>query len=184
MNPKATIKGSGNTIIEGNNNSINVTHYHKEPKVQKVVEDHQYNPDIHLTTGQQSKIKEFIKNTHEMMQDCVPKDEIVSRNLYTFINKRFRAPKYSLILQTHFGDVMRQLIIQRSIYRKRLMHIDASRFKEYTIKFINVRWKNMRPNEDINEFASIKLNKKVTDMHKLSVNDLDTLYNMVFSLKK
>jgi hypothetical protein len=38
--------------------------------------------------------------------------------------------------------------------------------------------------EDLLEFASIKLRKNVTDLEKLSVNDLDTLYNRVFGLKK
>lgn len=43
-------------------------------KIQKVVEDHQYNPAIHILPEQQQKIQEFVEDIAKMMENCGSKE--------------------------------------------------------------------------------------------------------------
>ena len=74
--------------------------------------------------------------------------------------------------------------MERAKFRKQLRSLNVTKFKEYTIDAIIKVWCMIRIDWDILDFASKKLNKKVTSLEKLSANDIDTLYNKVMYQKQ
>lgn len=173
--------GDNNINIDGNNNSIQINRYEKE-KIKTVVQDHQHNVDIHLTTEQQFQLKEIIQNTADMMNGI---DGInYYAKMFSGLNKKYKVPKYSLIKQIYFLEAKQYLKTQKNIYRRKLKSYSATKFKEQTIPLIIIRWKYLgRTEESLPIFASEKLNKSVYDIKKLSANDLDILYSRVYSIK-
>jgi hypothetical protein len=69
-------------------------------------------------------------------------------------------------------------------FRKQLRLLKPVKFKEYAIDAIIRVWYMIKIDQDILDFASKKLNKKVTSLEKLSANDIDTLYNRVMYQKQ
>ncbi|MDR0408670.1 MAG: hypothetical protein LBH45_07140 [Campylobacteraceae bacterium] len=172
--------GDNNISIDGNNNNVNVNNYQAE-KIIRIVDDHQYNPDTHISPSQQLKITEIVSETSEMMKGC--DENNYSAKMYKSLYNKYLIPKYTLLPKESFAEAIDFLKRQKAIYRKNLKVLNATRFKEYTAPIIETIWNIRHKNEDLLEFASLKLNKKVHNIRKLSVNDLDTLYNRVKSKK-
>lgn len=68
------VNGSNNNQIIGTN--IHINHYTltDKPKIKKVVEDHQYDANIHISPEQQQKIQEFVEEIAKMMESCGSKE--------------------------------------------------------------------------------------------------------------
>lgn len=181
MNLNRQNNGDSNINIDGNNNTVQINHY-ENTKPKRVVEDHQHNSEIHLTTDQQYQLKTIIQEIADMMNGI---DGInYYAKIFSGLNKKYRVPKYSLINQEFFSEAKQYLKTQKNIYRKKLKSYSATRFKELTIPLIIIRWKYLGNEEDsLLSFASEKLNKNVNDIKKLSANELDTLYSRVYSIK-
>ncbi|MBE3022676.1 hypothetical protein [Campylobacter sp. 7477a] len=176
------IQGSNNNQIIGEN--IHINHYtlSEKPKVQKIVEDHQYDSSIHISPEQQQKIQEFVEDIAKMM-DGLGRENYYQL-IYGNIKRKFKVPKYSLLQQTQYNDVKKYLYIEKAKFRKNLRILDSKRFKEYTIDAIVKIWRMLDTEIDLFSFASEKLNKKVILLEKLSINDIDTLYNRVMYQKR
>ncbi|AQW85453.1 hypothetical protein CPIN18020_0206 [Campylobacter pinnipediorum subsp. caledonicus] len=180
---------SNNFSISGNNNNqiigenININHYtlSEKPKVIKVIEDHQYNGEIHISKEQQQNIRNFVEDIATMMGDYEKINYY--KEIFTTLKNKFKVPKYSLIPKDKYNEVKKFLYIQRSINRKKLKLINAKRFKQYTIDAIIKNWDMLNMDIKLCDFANIKLNKKITSIDKLSVNDIDNLYNKVMYQK-
>jgi hypothetical protein len=186
MSPKTPINGSGNTIVTGNSNSVNINnHYYTPSKTSpskipspKVI---QHNPDIHINQEQQYKIKDIVDETYEMMKGY---KENIHKKMLGELKRKFKLTQYMLLPKNKYSEAISYLNSLKARYRRELMLLDVVRFKEYTIPAIHARWNIYRKGEDLLDFASLKLRKNVTDLKKLSANDLDTLYTRVFSIKK
>ena len=93
-------------------------------------------------------------------------------------------PKYSLLRSEQYSEAKKHLYIERAKFRKQLRSLKPVKFKEYTIDAIIRVWCMIKIDQDILDFASKKLNKKVTSLEKLSANNIDTLYNRVMYQKQ
>lgn len=177
------INGSNNDQIIGTN--IHINHYTltDKPKIKKVVEDHQYDANIHISPEQQQKIQEFVEEIAKMMEGCGSKENYYQL-IFGNLKRKFKVPKYSLLRLEQYGEVKRHLYIEKAKFRKQLRSLNVTKFKEYTIDAIIKVWCMIRIDWDILDFASKKLNKKVTSLEKLSANDIDTLYNKVMYQKQ
>ncbi|CUV65198.1 hypothetical protein BN3087_220015 [Sulfurovum sp. enrichment culture clone C5] len=176
------ITGNNNINVDGNHNNVNINHYGAE-KIKTIVEDHQHDSDIHLTTDQQFTLSEEIKKIADMMDGI---DGInYYQKIFGLLKKKFKVPKYSLIKQSNFNEAVKYIKAQKNIYRRKIRSYNATKFKEITIPLIIIRWKYLgRDDNELILFASEKLCKKITDIKKLSANDIDTLYDRVYYLKK
>lgn len=182
MSKKTTINGTNNINMEGNNNHVSVNNYHPEKLIKKV-EVIQHNTDIHISSAQQARIKELVDEIGDMMKDCDTQNYYMKT--FAAFKKKYQIPKYNLLPIELFDDAVAYLKKQKTFYRKSLLTKNAKRFKEVTIPLIKIRWKYLKRDENtLTDFASLKLNKEVNDLNRLSVNDLDTLYTRVYSLKK
>jgi len=104
--------------------------------------------------------------------------------IYGNLKRKFKVPKYSLLRLEQYCEVKKHLYVERAKFRKHLRLLKPVKFKEYTIDVIIRVWCMIKINQDILDFASKKLNKKVTSLEKLSANDIDTLYNKVMYQKQ
>lgn len=176
-NDNINVNGDRNTVIK----TTNI--YNHPPKKIRIIEDHQYNPEIHISTKQQKTILDKTTEIGDMLKDVVP------QNYYSYsrgkLKKYFNVSKYSLILKEDYDEAIEFLQKEFNILRKTILKPrNATKFKEITIPLIHIRWNYMRKDEDLLLFASEKLNKPIMSLYTLSANDIDTLYTRVHSLKK
>ena len=130
-------KASNSFLINGNNNNqiigtnIHINHYtmSDKSKIQKVVEDHQYNPAIHILPEQQQKIQEFVEDIAKMMENCGSKENYYQL-IYGNLKKKFKVPKYSLLKQEQYNEVKKYLYIEKAKFRKELKKIARKRLEE------------------------------------------------------
>ncbi|MDD3467903.1 MAG: ORF6C domain-containing protein [Campylobacterales bacterium] len=185
--------GNGNVSIDGDSNSVNVTNNitNNYPTTErkiiktKAVVVGEYDKNIHLSQGQQSKLKDLvveIVGLEKIISPNMTQNEIYSR-LWSSLNRHCQATSYKLIEQINYSKAVRYLQKLRTIKRKDIKNKNGKRFKELTIKSILGRWSYFGNKAELFMFASQKLEKQVIDLEKLTVNDLDTLYDKIFAKK-
>jgi len=177
-------KGTSNISVNGNNNTINQTVNHfSDTKIKRIIEDHQHDETKHLSAQQQKEIQEQVVKIGDMLKDISSTNYYQA--MYGKLKKRYKVPKYSLILKDDFDDARKYLQKEFHILRRSILKSKSSiKFKEITIPLIKIHWSYVRPNDDLLEFAATKLNKHIVSLSKLSANDIDTLYSRVHSLRK
>lgn len=184
-NPQIFNYGNENINVNGDKNIVIKTTniYNHPPKKIRIKENHQYDPEIHISPKQQKIILDKTNEIGDMLKDIVP------QNYYSYsrgkLKKYFNVPMYSLILKEDYDKAIEFLQKEFNILRKTILKPrNATKFKEITIPLIHIRWNYMRKDEDLLLFASEKLNKPIMSLYTLSANDIDTLYTRVHSLKK
>ncbi|PID91795.1 MAG: hypothetical protein CSA96_06880 [Bacteroidetes bacterium] len=103
-NARFNINGNNNTVIDGNNNKIEINNYSQPPKTKIKQVDNQYNPDIHVTPEQQFKIKEVVTEIGDMCKGVLNDGKYAY--IYARMNKKFKVPRYSLLLQKDFNTTL------------------------------------------------------------------------------
>lgn len=172
--------GNNNIKIDGNNNSIQINHYTEKPKERIVTKDHQYDPEIHLTTAQQQKIQELVNNIGDMCKDVLAEGHY--RCIYKDLNKKFKAPRYSLILQKDFNRVVFHLKQKQMILLDKIRGVNATRYKQYMIPKLEQLW-NINKNKIENSknltlliCANNITGKNKSDMQNFNTSDLHSVY--------
>lgn len=181
-----SVVGSYNNISVANNTTHN--HYNvPEKKTPRTVIVGEYDKDIHITEVQKIKLQELVRDVAELDM-IIHKGKSPSEcysHIWFGLNKHCSASSYKLIEQSNYDKAVKYLKKQKTIRRKDIKYKNAAKFKELTIPAIQARWSELGKNsEELYDFASQKLGKTVSSLEKLSVDNLDTLYTRVFSLKK
>lgn len=108
------------------------------------------------------------------------------RFIYADLKKKFKVPKYSLILQKDYNKAIKHLQVKKAILRSKIKSLNATRFKQYIIPTINQLWHinltkcNLDAAEyDLLDFCIRYTGKRKTSLENYSADDLDKIYKFL-----
>lgn len=173
-------KGDNNSIIQGNNNTINsiVNHYHKPPKIKNKI-----TPNETCITGTQAnKIKKLVSNIVEKeVIGGMDKSKAFAKtysNLYDHIG----VTSYLLIKKEDYDDAIKYLNQQNALKRSKTRRNHNEYWKKDVYKAIYTRAGELGiSKEGLYTIVENKFDTKITSLKDLGEQKLDKLRKYLFS---
>lgn len=175
------VKGNNNIQIAGENNSVIYT-------TRGVTVKNEIKPEqgVHITDEQAHFISEKVKEIVSMLSSDGSSTKLHFQNEWGALKRKFKITSYKLLPISQYDDAMKFLQKRIASFGKaKLKRTNPEKWaiKQYGAIYTRSRELGLDKN-DVLEFATryLQLKTPITSLKELKKNDLEKLYNKIFSM--